>query len=104
DPPGGKVPESPRMLEMWLVSSSRSIPVATATVGGEVSWVKPMASGRQFSTTAPPLLKRAFGAAYEFLPSGPLFIQRFMDQKRSRVGFGDVVFVPAEAKSTNVAD
>ena len=28
------------------------------------------------------------------VPAGPLQLQRFADQKRSRVGFGDVVFVP----------
>jgi hypothetical protein len=103
DPTGGKAPESPRMLEMWLVSPSRSIPVAARTAGGEITWVRPMAAGKVVSTNAQSKLKKAFDAAYELLPAGPLYIQRFIDQKRSRVGYGDVLFVPAEAGTPNVS-
>lgn len=104
DPPGGVVPDAPRMLELWLVSSRARVPVAAKTEGEAVSWVRPMASGRSYSTNAQPELKKAFGATFSLLPAGPLMIQRFIDQKRSRLGYGDVLFVPKEPSTPNLTD
>jgi len=94
EPPAGSTTGAPRMLELWYVSQSRGVPVALLTKGESSTWVRPMQAGRQFSTNAPTLLKRGFGSALELLPAPPLVVQRFIDQKQSRSGFGDVLFVP----------
>jgi hypothetical protein len=96
DPPGGRAPEDPRMLDVWYVADSRSVPVATRSEGKKLTWVRPFQEGI-FYPKARPNLTIALGDDAKLLPEGELVLQRFIDQKRSRVGFGDVVFVPAEA-------
>jgi Uncharacterized protein conserved in bacteria (DUF2330) len=103
DPPAGRTPEGPRMLELWFASSSEVVPLAAHSVEGKLSWVRPMASGRQYSVGAPSRLKAGFGSSFELLPQGPVRIQRFIDQKRSRVGFGDILFVPASPTAIDAA-
>jgi hypothetical protein len=93
DRPAGRA-GSPRMLDLWYVSQSRAVPVALHTLGESSAWVRPMQAGRQFSTNAPKLIERGFGPARELLPAAPIFIQRFIDQKQSRTGYGDVLFLP----------
>jgi hypothetical protein len=94
DPLSGAPPAGPRMLELWYASQGRAVPVAARSTGGAVSWVRPLEAGRRVSTTADTLLERGFGPARELLPEPPVLIERFIDQKRSRAGFGDIVFVP----------
>src|SRR5690606_38936934 len=68
-------------------------PVAARTRNGETTWVRPLAGGQR----APPprvALAGALGAEKALLGAGELTVQRFMDQKSRRAGFGDVVFVP----------
>lgn len=102
DPPHGAPPAGPRMLELWYASQGRAVPVAARSKGGAVTWVRPLEPGRQLSTSAAALLERGFGPAYGLLPKPPLSIQRFIDQKRAREGFGDVVFVPDEPGTPNL--
>ncbi|HEX6764178.1 MAG TPA: DUF2330 domain-containing protein [Polyangiaceae bacterium] len=101
DPSPGENRDAPRMLEMWFVSTMRVVPVAARSAGGEVSWVRPMATGLEFSGTREGV-QATFGEAFELLPSGRLSIQHFIDQKRSRVGYGDVLFVPASVTTPNL--
>jgi hypothetical protein len=102
DAPSGAAPVASRMLELWYASQRRGVPVSARNAGGTVTWVRPMEAGRQFSTTADPLLRRGFGPAHELLPKPPLVIQRFIDQKRTRAGFGDILFVPDAPSAPHV--
>ncbi len=96
-----------RLLDVWLVSRELFIPVATHEQDGKLRWVRPLAAGERYTGENRPALERALGTqSAKVLPAGPdspLIVQRFMDQKRSRVGFGDVVFVPASRKQLDAA-
>lgn len=102
DPPGGRAPDDPRMLEVWYVADSKSVPVATRSEQKKLTWVRPFAEGIAYEKASRKKLEEALGADSKLLPQGELVVQRFMDQKRSRVGFGDVVFVPAEISPRRV--
>lgn len=102
DPPGGRAPDDARMLEVWYVADSKSVPVAVRTRGKERSWVRPFEEGESYLKASRADLAEALGADATLLPKGELLVQRFADQKRSRVGFGDVVFVPAELSPSRV--
>jgi len=91
-PRAGKVSASPRLLEIWLASTRDFVPVASRS-GKTTDWVRPFLDGSRYtSTKVRSTLTSSVDAA--LLPAGPLQLQRFADQKRSRVGFGDVIFVP----------
>jgi hypothetical protein len=102
DPPAGRAPEDPRMLEVWYVSDEGSIPVALRTQGKQRSWVRPFEEGSRYDKAQRADLAEALGADATLLPKGELVVQRFADQKRSRVGFGDVVFVPEKLSPRRV--
>lgn len=102
DPPGGRPPDDPRMLEVWYVADTKSVPVATRSGGKKLEWVRPFQEGL-FYPKPRENLTIALGDEAKLLPEGELVLQRFMDQKRSRVGFGDVVFVPAAPSKKPVA-
>lgn len=95
-------PRPPRLLELWLVAKESFVPVAAQEHGARTRWVRPLAAGRSYGGNNREALERALGSDSKLLPAAvpsgdfPLQVQRFMDQKRSRVGFGDVVFVPAQ--------
>ena len=94
DPPGGKASARPRLLEIWLASTRDFVPVAPRS-REKTEWVRPFLSGSVYTSGVRSTLASAVEAA--LLPAGRLRLQRFADQKRSRIGFGDVVFVPASA-------
>jgi hypothetical protein len=94
DPPAGKAPAAPRLLELWLVSTRDYVPVAPRS-RDKAGWVQPFLDGSRYRAAVRSTLASAVEAA--LLPAGRLQLQRFADQKRSRIGFGDVVFVPAHA-------
>jgi hypothetical protein len=95
DPPAGKGLARPRLLEIWLASTRDFVPVAPRA-RDKADWVRPFLNGARYTSTVRSTLASAVDAA--LLPAGRLRVQRFADQKRSRVGFGDVVFVPASAE------
>ena len=88
----------PRMLEVWLVTNRLSVPLAAQKRSGKLRWVKPLAEGQRYPRASRSALNAALGKEAQLLFEGELIVQRFMDQKRSRVGFGDVLFVPAAKK------
>jgi hypothetical protein len=94
DPPDPEPSSEPRMLELWLVSSRRFVPVAAQRRSDSTTWVRPFAEGQRFAPASRSSLESALGEERGLLPAGELVMQRFMDQKRSRRGYGDVVFVP----------
>ncbi len=96
DPPGAKGrPRHPRLLEIWLVSTRDFVPVA-ARSRETAEWVRPFLDGSRYTSKA---VRSTLASSIEaaLLPEGQLRLQRFADQKRARVGFGDVVFVPGSA-------
>jgi hypothetical protein len=94
--PGAKTPEQ-RGLEVWLVTRERSLPIAARKrATGGVDWLRPLESGASYGGYKDNLAG-ALGEMTSLLPNSSLFVQRFVDQKRSRAGFGDILFVPEAA-------
>lgn len=94
--PVGPRRQEPRMLEVWLVTDRLRIPVAVRALGGAIDWARPLAEGHRHEGADRALLEQALGKDAAILPAGTLHVQRFIDQKRSREGWGDVVFVPQD--------
>lgn len=93
---GAKTPEQ-RGLEVWLVTRQRSLPIAARKrPTGGVDWLRPLASGASYGGFKENLVG-ALSELTPLSPDGSLFVQRFVDQKRSRAGFGDILFVPEAA-------
>ncbi|HMJ13900.1 MAG TPA: DUF2330 domain-containing protein [Polyangiaceae bacterium] len=85
-----------RLLDLWLVSRDVFVPVSAREREGKLEWVRPLASGERYAGSN---LSHTLGGEAKLLPAGDLRVLRFMDQKRSRAGFGDIVFVPAAKQS-----
>jgi hypothetical protein len=99
DARAGKAPARPRLLEIWLASTRDFVPVALRS-GKQADWVRPFLDGSRYTSSK---VRSTLAASVEpaLLPAGQLRLQRFADQKRSRGGFGDVIFVPGSAASGN---
>lgn len=82
----------PRLLELWYVGSEPVVPVATRDRDGVSAWVQPLKRGRSHADARDELVRTLDPELSKLLPAGPLLVQTFQDQKRSREGFGDVVF------------
>jgi hypothetical protein len=86
-----------RDVGLWVASPERVQPVALAEEGGRAVWVKPFLEGWTQENVSADRLKQALGPEEDKLLAGPsLTIQPFEDQKTSRSGFGDVVFLPVK--------
>ena len=97
--PAGKAPgKSPRLLDIWLVSTRDFVPVASRA-GEKTDRVRPFLDGSRYKAKN---VRSTLASAIEpaLLPEGQLRLQRFADQKRSRIGFGDVDFVPDDADAS----
>lgn len=100
--PQGQDPPRDRLLEIWLTSTQRFVPVAARTERNRVRWVQPFEEGTAFERDWRATLQGIVGAT--FLPAaGNLIVQRFVDMKVSREGFGDVLFVPRTATQPDAA-
>jgi len=96
DPPAGKAPgKKPRLLDIWLVSTRDFVPV-TSRSGAKPDRVRPFLDGSRYNAKNV-RAKLAYAVEPALLPDGELHLQRFADQKRSRIGFGDVDFLPEDA-------
>jgi hypothetical protein len=97
EPEHGDARTVPRMMDLWLVSDEETVPVASQDLDGASRWVRPLLAGATYRG-ARPALAEALGVGATILPvKVDLVVQRFADQKRSRAGFGDIVFVPNSA-------
>jgi hypothetical protein len=95
-----------RLLELWYVGEPAVVPVALRERDGTRQWVRPLQEGREhqrarpmwveFDDALPPELS-------QLLPPGPLVVQTFQDQKRTRIGFGDVLFAHRHAHALDAA-
>ena len=94
--------ESPRLLEVWYVGSKPVVPVGVHEHEGSKEWVRPLQHGHTYEQPRTDFVDASKELA-EFLPDGDLVLQTFQDQKRSRDGFGDVLFVPEDATTLTAA-
>jgi hypothetical protein len=85
-----------RSLVVWLVSRAARSPLATYTEAGVHRYVRPLRETSAEEVDASSLAKAAGRSVGGLLPQKTerLWVQRFVDQKSLRDGFGDVVFVP----------
>jgi hypothetical protein len=102
-----------RVLAVWLISTRRSVPMATLQEGSSLLWKRPWQEARHGADpTALDVSKLLARPVASLLPPGFLFtppadswgvdttptrrlvVQSFEDQKLQRQGWGDVVLVP----------
>ena len=98
----------PRDLAVWLVSTQAYTPVSlfesvSASQSTVSTWKRPFLEHASQPTAREELASALSDELSKLLPSnvgragkdpGPLWLQVFEDQKRSRAGFGDIVMVP----------
>jgi hypothetical protein len=101
--PGPLDTEDPRLLDLWLVTGEHHAPVAARTRDGVTTWERPMAEGKRFDVGVRQAMQEVMGAEKGLIGEGALTVQRFTDQKRSRSGWGDVVFIPRERRPADAA-
>ena len=94
---------APRLLEVWYVGPEPMVPVALLDEKGALSWTRPLRGGERYPDARASLEAAARKQLAGLLPEGPLHLQTFQDQKRSRDGFGDIVFVPEVAEPLSPA-
>lgn len=100
--PAGIVGEE-RVLDLWVVGTKPVIPVALADRDGKRSWIRPLRAGQVHADASVKLA--TFGDVLDVpMPEGALVVQTFQDQKRSREGIGDILFVPAEPTTLSDKD
>jgi hypothetical protein len=101
-PPTG-LPAGDRLLEMWLVSNEPMTPVALVDADGARTWVRPLQPGLTHGGARDVAVKALGVTLGALVPEGPVTVQTFQDQKQSRAGFGDIVFVPSERRALDGA-
>ena len=79
-----------RVLSVWTIAKSPASPVAGHGDASEIVWKRPWREGLREHATAAQLTS-SLGA-----PHGAAWVQVFVDDKRSRVGWGDVLLAPDE--------
>lgn len=85
----------PRLVEVWLATQGGAAhPVAVRKKDGKTEWARPFGEGQRFDDAREGLAKALTESGAKLLPEGKLGMQRFMDQKQRRTGWGDVLFVP----------
>jgi hypothetical protein len=104
--PDHEAQEEPRIVALWLVTERAMQPVAARREGEHVTWKRPFREGRRHEPWARSKLAALLPALEPLLPRSttPLVVQTFQDQKSSRRGFGDAVFVPEQARELTPAE
>lgn len=97
-----------RDVALWMATNERVEPVALLEEARGTKWVKPFAQGYFQEGVSAVRLKAALGAEEDKLVTAASYtVQPFEDQKVSREGYGDVVFLPkngvAESRRAAVA-
>src|SRR5262249_16235495 len=87
---------SDRLLDLCLVSPSPVLPVGAHESGAKRDWVRPMREGQRFEKANDRLAAILRPEIESLLPSGNVIVETLQDQKVSRAGFGDVLFVPVD--------
>jgi len=95
--------ESPRLLEVWYAGVEAVVPVSLHGAGAQQAWVRPLKPGEEYADGRDKVEGAIAADLHGLLPAGPLVVQTFQDQKRSREGLGDVLFVPKEPQRLDAA-
>ena len=104
DRPAGTDGGEGRLLEVWLATKGLHAPVAARrSADGSTTWSRPLAEGRRYAPANRSTVEDALDAEKGLLFGGDVVVQRFMDQKTSRQGWGDVVFVPRTSSPADAA-
>ncbi|MFO0678986.1 MAG: DUF2330 domain-containing protein [Polyangiaceae bacterium] len=112
--PTAPAADAPRVLAVWFVSDRARTPVALAPgPASDVPWKRPWREGKRYEDLGRYATTIVFPEGLrKFVPEtkpsendgvfrpASLTVQHFEDQKRSRVGWGDVLFVPEMASGT----
>jgi hypothetical protein len=103
EPPGSG--RGARVLDAWVIAPKLYRPVAAVREGSVTHWKEPWFTGPPASKTVDEALRRTLGDEIEaLLPhEGGLVVQAYEDQKKSRHGWGDIVFVPAAPENADPA-
>lgn len=100
EPEAKHTSRSPRLLELWYVGPHAVVPIAEYTQAGQAArWVRPMRAGKLSRDARAALTAVLDEQLAGLLPVGPLVVQTFQDQKRSRAGFKDVLFGSVERRT-----
>lgn len=104
EPDHAQPADAKRDLAVWLISTRAYTPVSLLdqTPAGEAQWQRPLDQRSSRQLTRSVLAATLSDELLQLLPASavgaahPLTVQVFEDQKRSRVGFGDIVMVPQQ--------
>ncbi|HEX6275249.1 MAG TPA: DUF2330 domain-containing protein, partial [Polyangiaceae bacterium] len=91
------VPDELRLLELWVASDGAFEPVSVLDRDGTRRWVRPFRAGDRHDRVQAKLASVLAPELWRLLPAGAVTVTTYQDQKASRRGFGDVLFVPARA-------
>ncbi len=97
EPETGQVQEE-RVLQLWLLTKTPAMPVSLLTDGKTHRWVQPLHGGKTYWLKREQIHKDLGPILKGSLPEGNILLQTFQDQKSSRKGFGDIVFIPAKRR------
>lgn len=97
EPEAPKTGEEPRLMELWYVAKQSVVPVALHDVGGKRRWVRPLQPGHVYERERRKIEVSLGDTLAPLLPEGDIVLQTFQDQKRSRTGFGDILFAARDA-------
>jgi hypothetical protein len=97
-------PATSRVMELWVVSDEALVPVAAVQQNETVRWVQPLKEGRRYDDQRKALTDAVGNDLAALLPKGKLVVHTFQDQKTTRKGYGDMLFVPRAARPLNESD
>ena len=103
EPDRANAPGELRMLDLWVASDGAFEPVSLFERDGARHWVKPFRSGDRHERAQAKIASVLDPELWRLLPAGSVTVTTFQDQKVSRRGFGDVLFVPERAPALDPA-
>ncbi len=96
EPQHDKATDGARAVAMWLVAPAPLVPVALAKESGKDVWVRPFAEGNRRINLPGSFIQDQLGADEKKLldANTNYVVQPLEDQKVTRTGYGDTVFLP----------
>jgi hypothetical protein len=86
----------PDVLALWVVSSEPLVPVGVRGNGNGFAFVRPLAEGWRQRSVSQDLQDVLAGTVGPIGNVAMASVQPFEDQKRSRAGYGDILFLPED--------
>jgi hypothetical protein len=97
EPERPAAPDEHRLLDLWVASNGAFEPVSLLDRDGARRWVRPFRPGDRHERVQAKLASVLEPELWQLLPAGSLTVTTHQDQKVSRRGFSDVLFVPERA-------